>query len=65
MFYAQFHYRFPNYIIQVFSIYLPKEIDKTEMYVETKLTPDEILKTAKALLAEFGYSQDKLRINAE
>lgn len=35
------------------------------MYVETKLTPDEILKTAKALLAEFGYSQDKLRINAE
>ena len=35
------------------------------MYVETKLTPDEILKTAKALLTEFGYSQDKLRINAE
>ena len=44
---------------------IPEEIDKTGIYVETKLTPDEIVKTAKALLAEFGYSQDKLRINVE
>jgi predicted type IV restriction endonuclease len=44
---------------------IPAEIDKTEIYVETKLTPDEIVKTAKALIAEFGYSQDKLRINVE
>jgi len=44
---------------------IPEEIDKTEIYVETKLTPDEIVKTAKALIAEFGYSQDKLRINVE
>ena len=43
----------------------PEEIDKTEIYVETKLTPDEIVKTATALIAEFGYSQDKLRINVE
>ena len=44
---------------------IPAEIDKTEIYVETKLTPDEIVKTANALIAEFGYSQDKLRINVE
>jgi len=44
---------------------IPEKIDKTEIYVETKLNPDEIVKTAKALLAEFGYSQDKLRIHAE
>ena len=47
------------------QLVIPEEIDKTEIYVETKLTPDEIVKTAKALLAEFGYSQDKLRINVE
>jgi hypothetical protein len=41
---------------------IPEKIKKTDIYVETKLSPDEIVKTAKSLLAEFGYSRDLLKI---
>jgi len=44
---------------------IPEEINKTDIYVETKLSPNEIVKTAKKLLIEFGYSPDKLIIAAE
>jgi len=44
---------------------IPEKITETDIYVETKLTPDEIVKTAKTLLTEFGYSRDKLIIVAE
>ncbi|MDX2439624.1 MAG: hypothetical protein QNK40_03655 [Desulfobacterales bacterium] len=42
---------------------IPEKIDNTEIYVETKLTPDEIVNTAKALLTEFGYKHGTLSIN--
>jgi hypothetical protein len=53
-----------------FSLYgdqlsIPEKINKTDIYVETKLSPNEIVKTAKKLLAEFGNSTDKLIITAE
>ena len=41
---------------------IPEKIKKTDIFVETKLTPDEIVKTSKALLEEFGYSKDLLKI---
>ena len=41
---------------------IPEKIKKTDIFVETKLIPDEIVKTAKALIAEFGYRQDSLKI---
>ena len=44
---------------------IPEKIKKTDIFVETKLSPDEIVKTAKALIAEFGYSQDSLTITTE
>ena len=44
---------------------IPEKIDKTDIYVETQLTPDEIVKIAKALLTEFGYKHDKLTINVK
>ena len=44
---------------------IPEEINETEIYVETKLTPNEVVKTLKTLLAEFGYSWDEFTIAAE
>ena len=44
---------------------IPEKINETDIYVETKLSPNEIVKTAKTLLTEFGYSRDKLIIVAE
>jgi hypothetical protein len=44
---------------------IPEKISKTDIYVETKLTPDEIVSTARTLLKEFNYQQDKLKIAAE
>ncbi len=44
---------------------IPEKINKTDIFVETKLSPDEIVKTSITLLAEFGYSRDKLKIAAE
>jgi hypothetical protein len=44
---------------------IPEKVKKTDIYVETKLNPDEIIKTAKALLAEFGYSPDNLKVTTQ
>ena len=44
---------------------IPEKIKKTDIFVETKLNPDEIVKTAKALVTEFGYSQDSLKITTQ
>jgi hypothetical protein len=35
---------------------IPEKIKRTDIWVETQLSPDEIVKTAGKLLAEFGYS---------
>lgn len=43
---------------------IPEKIKNTDIYVETKLSPDEILKTAKLLLSEFGYPEEGLIVNA-
>ena len=44
---------------------IPEKINKTDIFVETKLSPNEIVKTARSLLIEIGYLQDKLTIKAE
>jgi predicted type IV restriction endonuclease len=44
---------------------IPEKIKKTDIYVETKLKPNEIVKIAKMLLAEYNYSPDTLKIAAE
>lgn len=44
---------------------IPEKVKQTDIYVETKLSPDEVVKTSKALLAEFGYAADSLKINTE
>jgi hypothetical protein len=44
---------------------IPEKIKKTDIFVETKLSPDRIVKTAKALLSEFGYSQETLKLVTE
>jgi hypothetical protein len=41
---------------------IPEKIKKTNIYVETKLTPDEIVKTVGDLLTEFGYGHEELAI---
>jgi len=41
---------------------IPEKVKKTDIFVETKLTPDEIVKTSKVLLEEFGYSKDLLKV---
>ena len=43
---------------------IPEKIKKTDIYVETKLSPDEVVRTSAKLLAEFGYSKDDLEIDA-
>jgi hypothetical protein len=44
---------------------IPEKIKRTDIYVETKLKPDEIVKAAGKLLMEFGYSKDELIINTQ
>jgi hypothetical protein len=44
---------------------IPEKVKRTDIYVETKLNPDDIVKTAKALLAEFGYDPEKLKITTQ
>ncbi|MGD8257612.1 MAG: hypothetical protein PVG70_00505 [Desulfobacterales bacterium] len=44
---------------------MPEKIKKTDIFVETKLNPDETVKTAGKLLTEFGYSKDELVINVQ
>jgi len=41
---------------------IPEKIKGTNIYVETKLGPDEIVKTSRSLLAEFGYQANDLTI---
>jgi predicted type IV restriction endonuclease len=41
---------------------IPEKIRKTNIYVETKLAPEEIVKTVGDLLTEFGYGHDELVI---
>ena len=44
---------------------IPIKVKRTDIYVETKLNPDEVVTTSAKLLAEFGYTQDDLQIDAE
>jgi len=44
---------------------IPEKIKGTGIYVETKMNPDEVVKTARKLLGEFGYNPNDLRIDAE
>ena len=41
---------------------IPEKIRKTNIYVETKLAPEEIVKAVGDLLTEFGYRHDDLVI---
>jgi hypothetical protein len=55
---------------QCFSRYadqlkIPEKIRRTNIYVETKLAPDEVLKTAGDLLTEFGYAHEELVITTQ
>jgi len=43
---------------------IPEKIKGTDIFVETRLTPDEVVKTAKKLLMEFGYDRNDLSIDA-
>jgi hypothetical protein len=52
---------------QCFSRYadqlkIPEKIKKTNIFVETKLSPDDVLKTVGDLLTEFGYGHEDLVI---
>lgn len=43
---------------------IPVKVKRTDIYVETKLNPDEVVTTSAKLLAEFGYTADDLEIEA-
>lgn len=43
---------------------IPEKVKRTDIYVETKLNPEEVVRTSCQLLAEFGYSKDDLEIEA-
>ena len=43
---------------------IPEKIKRTDIFVETKLTADEVVRTSFKLLKEFGYSKDDLTIEA-
>jgi hypothetical protein len=43
---------------------IPEKIKGTNIYVETKLGSEEIVKTSRLLLAEFGYHASDLKITA-
>jgi len=43
---------------------IPVKVKRTDIYVETKLNPDQVVTTSAKLLAEFGYTQDDLEIDA-
>ena len=44
---------------------IPEVIEGTDIYVDTKLEPDEIVKTSRSLLNEFGYDATELSITAK
>ena len=41
---------------------MPEKVKRTDIYVETKLNPGEVVRTCGKLLAEFGFSKDDLEI---
>jgi hypothetical protein len=43
---------------------IPEKIQETDIFVETRMNPDEVAKTAHKLIEAFGYSQDDLSIDA-
>ena len=43
---------------------IPEKIKKSDIYVETKMTPEQVVKTAEKLLDEFGYDRRDLSIDA-
>jgi predicted type IV restriction endonuclease len=43
---------------------IPEKVKRTDIYVETKLNPEEVVRTSCQLLAEFGYGRDDLDIEA-
>jgi len=44
---------------------IPEKIKGTDIFVEMKMTPDQVVKTAQKLIEEFGYSHDDLSIDAQ
>jgi hypothetical protein len=42
---------------------IPEKIKRTDIYVETQLSADEVVRTTCNLLAEFGYSKEALDID--
>jgi len=53
--------RFSRYSEQ---LRMPEEVKGTDIYVETKLNPEEVIRTCCQLIAEFGYCADDLQIDA-
>jgi len=43
---------------------IPERIKKTDIFVETKMTPEQVVNTAEKLLEEFGYDRNDLSIDA-
>jgi hypothetical protein len=54
--------RFSRYSDQ---LRIPEKIKRTNVYVETKMSPDEIVRTAGDLLLEFGYDREDLAITTQ
>ena len=55
------HHR-PYFSTNSEELRIPEKIKKTNIYVETKLKSDEIVKLAHDLIAEFGYDKGLLEI---
>ena len=53
--------RFSRYEDQ---LHIPVKVKRTDIYVETKMNPEEVVRTSCQLLAEFGYDKDDLDIEA-
>jgi len=53
--------RFSRYSDQ---LRIPEKIKGTDIFVENRLTPDEVVTTAEKLLEEFGYNRKDLSIDA-
>lgn len=60
-------YADPNPCFSLYSdqLKIPEKIKKTNIYVETKLAPEEIVKTVGDLLTEFGYAHEDLVITTQ
>ena len=43
---------------------IPEKINETDIFVETRINPDEVAKTAHKLIETFGYNHDDLSIDA-